>query len=259
MHQIRVSLSVRGFVPTAAHIHAGGVGFSGSVLVTLPVGSFYGFVIKDDASNTLINQLLAGTTYLNVHSAQFPAGNCCLPRSRVSLFFGLQTSPLLCFRFSLSPGEIRGQIVFPHQGVAFLSGAQLNPPVASSATGVGMVSYNASGTVDNVMVSLTAYVPGTGVTAFLMTFGACMCVPASRQFPVCLCVFLFPRGYPSLPVFPRAYHVRLCILCMCMHVYAHVLTAALVGPGCKRVVGAVVFPAVTAWLHSAGVGTDCCL
>ena len=59
----------------SAMLHAGNPSTSaGAVLATLPLGSFMGFVFQDDATLSVINQLLVGNTYINIRSTAFPDG-----------------------------------------------------------------------------------------------------------------------------------------------------------------------------------------
>jgi hypothetical protein len=117
-----MSLSLAGVVnQTMAHIHVGAPGSSGPAVVTLPLGSFTNLVLSLDSATVAL--LLAGNTYVNVHTAQNPAG------------------------------EIRGQIGFPgYATTSYLSGAQQPSPVSSPASGVGNVVITGPTTVN---VSLT--------------------------------------------------------------------------------------------------------
>jgi Cu/Zn superoxide dismutase len=93
---------------TAAHIHGpADPGMSGGVLEPLPAGNpktgTWNYMEADEAD------ILAGKTYVNVHSAIFPSG------------------------------EIRGQIVPLN---ALIDGAQEVPPIATPATGWGTFTIN---------------------------------------------------------------------------------------------------------------------
>jgi hypothetical protein len=64
---------------TSSHLHAGGIGDNGSPLVSMPLGSFSNFLFQDDSAATVINQILAGKTYINIHRPGFPAGGSGAP------------------------------------------------------------------------------------------------------------------------------------------------------------------------------------
>lgn len=65
---------------TAAHIHDGAVGVAGPIIVTLHpfVGMTAGSIAETDSTASLnaanIADLLAGRTYLNIHTTAFPGG-----------------------------------------------------------------------------------------------------------------------------------------------------------------------------------------
>ena len=82
--------------PTAAHLHLGQAGVNGPVVVDLAAGlrnNWLGFTVRDgdivgplaesnDPFRSLLNELAAGNIYLNIHTAEYPAGEL---RGQVSL------------------------------------------------------------------------------------------------------------------------------------------------------------------------------
>ena len=137
MHQqIQVTLTAPGLADiTAAHIHAGGTGINGPVIFPLATGPFTGspdvtltaaqFTPSSDIATfaDAVTAILAGLTYVNVHTTPLPAG------------------------------AIRGQLgaVTLH---AVLSGTQETTPTTSTARGTGTVTINAA--QDMLTVSLDA-------------------------------------------------------------------------------------------------------
>jgi len=102
---------------TMAHIHIGAVGVSGSPVVTFttPTGNqITGISTGTDVNTALINNMLMGLSYVNVHTAANPNG------------------------------EIRGQVyrVMREGYNIAMDGAQENPNVNTSAKGVGIVSID---------------------------------------------------------------------------------------------------------------------
>lgn len=103
---------------TSAHIHAGAIGTAGGVLVDLSSGingnRIMGTITGATVTNDLINAMLKGETYINVHTAANPGG------------------------------EIRGQIYrLAREGyTSALDGMQEVPAVATTAYGAGIVSVN---------------------------------------------------------------------------------------------------------------------
>ncbi len=103
---------------TGAHIHAGAIGTSGGVLVDLSGGingnRIMGTISGSSVTNDLINAMLKGETYINVHTAANPGG------------------------------EIRGQIYrLAREGyTTVLNGMQEVPSVTTNAYGAGVVSIN---------------------------------------------------------------------------------------------------------------------
>jgi Cu/Zn superoxide dismutase len=101
----------------AAHIHLGAAGINGDVAAGLDISNGYsavGMITGSTLSNSFINDLLKGETYINIHNMDFPGG------------------------------EIRGQI-FRHarEGFGFdLCGAQEVPSVLTGAYGSGVISYD---------------------------------------------------------------------------------------------------------------------
>jgi hypothetical protein len=112
----------------AAHIHLGAAGVSGDVAIGLTLTDGYsgmGVVTGSSLSNDLINDLLKGETYINVHNMDFPGG------------------------------EIRAQ-VFRHarEGFGFdLCGAQEVPSVLAEAYGSAVISYDRSRSNIHYMVA----------------------------------------------------------------------------------------------------------
>lgn len=125
-------VQVEGLVPTAAHIHAGIAGTSGGVVLALAIdaGDPTLLTVPDGSVMTAdsLELLLAGGLYVNVHSANFPAG------------------------------EIRAQLLLDAQELAIspLSGTQVLPPVATDASG------SVSTTTDTVSGAMTLVVNLSG-------------------------------------------------------------------------------------------------
>ncbi|MCC6747276.1 MAG: CHRD domain-containing protein [Deltaproteobacteria bacterium] len=131
--QLEVSLSVTGLgTITGAHLHVGGLGVSGPVLVTISSGTFTSPVKKAFKQGDLqgeytmpqvIDALLTGRIYVNVHT---------------------QTN---------TGGEIRGQCG-PLNLAATLTGAEEVPPVTSS--GLGSAALFVPSDHSRIEVTLTA-------------------------------------------------------------------------------------------------------
>jgi CHRD domain len=106
---IFVHVESLGSAATAAHMHVGGVGIAGGIIVPLAGGpaDWSGSAVLSAANVTALKN--AGT-YLNVHTAVFPNG------------------------------EVRGQVVasLTTRFAAVLNGAQETPPNPSTATGTGI-------------------------------------------------------------------------------------------------------------------------
>lgn len=122
-----------------AHLHKGGVDVSGGVVIGIPSGSINGNVISGmftgaDLSDSLMNYLLEGNIYLNVHTAANPAG------------------------------EVRGQVykTFREGYTYHINGAQEVPMVNSNASGTGMVSIDRDQTSAHYMIVVDQL---TGFTA----------------------------------------------------------------------------------------------
>ncbi|MCO6487168.1 MAG: CHRD domain-containing protein [Phaeodactylibacter sp.] len=125
------SVTVEGLDFTAAHFHNNAVGANGGVVRN--IGSDFvgntasGIWTSDDAqplTDELIQALLLGNLYVNVHTAANPGG------------------------------EIRGQVLL-NSGTGFsanLMGAQEVPPVNTAATGTGAFTLTDAGLVFNVTV-----------------------------------------------------------------------------------------------------------
>ena len=112
---VTARVSTNGFTPTAAHIHTGSAGQNGAVIIALEAGTTAGsFVSPANSTAQSINGLLAGNYYFNVHSAANPGG------------------------------EVRGQVVGPEVRVlrSQLEGAQQNPPVSTTSSGIGYLTLN---------------------------------------------------------------------------------------------------------------------
>lgn len=103
---------------TMAHIHGGAIGVSGGVLVDLSAGingnQITGTITGAAITDALINAMLKGETYVNVHTTANPGG------------------------------EIRGQIYrLAREGyTTTLNGAQEVPAVSTQGYGAGIVSIN---------------------------------------------------------------------------------------------------------------------
>ncbi|MEZ5016404.1 MAG: CHRD domain-containing protein [Flavipsychrobacter sp.] len=113
----------------AAHLHNGALGTSGGVVIGIPSGSINGNVISGmftgaDLSDSLMNYLLEGSIYLNVHTTANPAG------------------------------EVRGQVykTFREGYTYHINGAQEAPMVNSTASGTGMVSVDRDQTSAHYMM-----------------------------------------------------------------------------------------------------------
>lgn len=112
----------------AAHIHLGAAGVNGDVAAGLTLSNGFsamGMITGSTLSNDLINDLLKGETYINVHNMDFPGG------------------------------EIRAQI-FRHarEGFGFdLCGAQEVPSVLTGAYGSAVISYDRSRSNIHYMVA----------------------------------------------------------------------------------------------------------
>lgn len=113
--------SMTGVTPTVAHVHgSAGVGSNAGVLITLTTPDISGSYTASAAAQVAI---LAGKSYINVHSAAYPSG------------------------------EIRGQILFSG-GIAVLTGAQEVPSTLSGTVGV----YGIASVVINDTMAATALV-----------------------------------------------------------------------------------------------------
>ncbi len=121
---------------TGVHLHAAFAGASGGIIEPLVVDSTnplrYVFSTGAALSTTELASLLAGGTYINLHTT----GN--------------------------TAGQLRGQVVPANIQVLFsnLEGAQQNPPVTSSATGRGYLTVNTSSNTG----AITANVSTSGFT-----------------------------------------------------------------------------------------------
>ena len=118
---MKVNCVVQGLsdVITGAHLHFGKPGVSGPVVVDLTSlisGNVIGGVIDSSDVKQILDSLLAGNVYINVHTATYPNG------------------------------EIRGQLVQDH-GVAFhseLNGDSQVPPVTTDGYGIAHVAVNST-------------------------------------------------------------------------------------------------------------------
>ncbi len=132
--QLSYNITVNGLSGsiTGSHFHNAASGVSGGVVksITFTGNSAAGIWSSTDASqpltDLLLNELLKGRLYVNVHTSANTAG------------------------------EIRGQVLLT-SAVGFtakLEGSQENPPVTTSASGTGSVRLNTDGTVSyNVTVA----------------------------------------------------------------------------------------------------------
>lgn len=118
---VQANVSVEGFTGTAAHIHSGFAGTQGDVILVLDeVADSNGTMFSSPNNSAIINLLGldSGHYYLNVHSAENPAG------------------------------EVRGQVLTStSQAVRVeLNGAQENPPIDNSiipnASALGYLTVN---------------------------------------------------------------------------------------------------------------------
>ncbi|MBK0403768.1 CHRD domain-containing protein [Adhaeribacter sp. BT258] len=108
---------------TGAHLHTGAIGVSGPVVLNLTTMVSGNEIVGEGDPTPFLAALLAGTVYINIHTAANPNG------------------------------EIRGQLFMP-KGIlmdAHLDGAQEVPPVATNAKGVAGVRINA--TLDSLEVA----------------------------------------------------------------------------------------------------------
>ena len=96
--RVRVNATFRQLsgTPTAAHLHLGQTGVNGSVIVSLAAGlrnNSLGLTVRasdivgplaesNDPFRSFLNELVAGNIYLNIHTAEYPAGEL---RGQVSL------------------------------------------------------------------------------------------------------------------------------------------------------------------------------
>jgi mono/diheme cytochrome c family protein len=112
-------ITVSGITATLAHIHRSIAGTNGPVIVDFVQSAADPNRWDAEAGGQLtaeqIDDLLAGRLYVNVHSAAYPAG------------------------------EIRGQIKPPHIEIAIadLSGANVVPPVVTTASGIAAATLDA--------------------------------------------------------------------------------------------------------------------
>lgn len=101
---------------TGAHLHAGGAGMNGGVIVDLSAGIVNGNSItgSQPVSVAILNRMLRGGVYLNIHTDENPAG------------------------------EIRGQVLkLAREAYSYdFSGGAEVPPTTSAGTGAGMVTID---------------------------------------------------------------------------------------------------------------------
>lgn len=124
---------------TAAHFHNGEFGNSGNVIIGIPSGNINGNVISGmytgaDLSDSLIEHLLDGSAYLNIHTS------------------------------ANANGEVRGQVyrTFREGYTYHLNGAQESPMVTSTASGTGMVSIDRDQTSAHYMMVIDDLTGFTG-------------------------------------------------------------------------------------------------
>ena len=123
---VTVTVNFTGLVDTTdAHIHVGGLGFDGPIILPLAAGGYTSPLVVTLTQDNLtpqisqgvttfsdaVNAMLEGRTYINLHTAAFPEG------------------------------EIRSQ-VGPVTMLAQLDGAQEVPPVVTNATGSMSLTLN---------------------------------------------------------------------------------------------------------------------
>ena len=116
---IRVTLSTSGLSGpvTAAHLHAGGPGQEGPVLLAL-AGDATSLTGSTTLTPVQYQQMLAGGVYADVHTAAFPGG------------------------------ELRGQVATGRtQLVSFAAGDAVVPPTTSGGTADGLLTIHADRTV----------------------------------------------------------------------------------------------------------------
>lgn len=124
-------VTVSGIAATLAHIHSGIAGTTGPVVVDFVQSSSdpnrWDAVTGAQLSAEQIEDLLAGRLYVNVHSAAYPGG------------------------------EIRGQIKPQNIEVAIadLSGANVVPPVTTTASGIAAATLDSSSATASVHLSTT--------------------------------------------------------------------------------------------------------
>ena len=68
-------ITVSGFTPTVAHIHTGFAGTTGAVSVALDADATIAGRFNFPIDNVTVSEFSAGQLYINVHSADFPAGH----------------------------------------------------------------------------------------------------------------------------------------------------------------------------------------
>lgn len=127
---VNITFSNLSGAPTAMHIHGGGVGVSGPVLLDLSSsinGNRATAVVTGTTLTALLkSNMLKGLTYLNIHTAANPNG------------------------------EVRGQIIMESDNawVATIDGAQQTPSLATSAFGLAVFNVSKhAGTVNFYVVT----------------------------------------------------------------------------------------------------------
>lgn len=148
---------------TLAHVHVGGLFATGAPLITLPVGSFSRFVTAIAPSS--LADLITGDTYINIHTAAYPAGEfslcvCVYDMFGISVLhvcvcfilvvmsvweMFVSMSCVNCALVCLCTGELRGQVVFG--GLGYLSGAGEVPAVSSPYMGAVLAVPSANNTL----------------------------------------------------------------------------------------------------------------
>lgn len=124
-------ITVQGLEIANAHLHSGPIGTNGgvarSILPDFDGKTASGIWTSGDSqplTDELINDLMKGNFYINIHTADNPGG------------------------------EIRGQVL-PSAGTSFntrLTGNQVNPPVTSSASGTGFFTLTDAGLIYSLTV-----------------------------------------------------------------------------------------------------------
>lgn len=122
---------------TSAHIHNGALGVTGGIAATFTAATgnkIMGVLTGTDVTNVLINNMLTGATYVNVHTSANPNG------------------------------EIRGQIyrVMREGYTISMDGNQETPAVSTNGNGIGIVSVNRDWDNAHYMI-MTTFASSNGI------------------------------------------------------------------------------------------------